>query len=173
MQYRNYSVKVTNGSNIVIGNTGVDFFRNNVSAGCAFKIQDESVVYTISSVVPPVLDYSASTGYITGQHVRYSNGSIYRAIRSVPAGGDPSNTFYWVVVSATDLPILYLSAPYSGASKESALYQITRDFTPNFGFAEINIGDQDWPVHLTQETIRKIDTVLAQLKARIDAHGIA
>lgn len=64
-----------------------------------------------------------------------------------------------------------LSTPFLGTTNVSAQYQITTDFTPNFGLAEVNVGDQDWPIHLTNETIRKIDQILAGLKAGVTFKG--
>jgi len=58
---------------------------------------------------------------------------------------------------------LTLTAPYKGSTAYNVQYQVTTDYTPNFGFAEVNVGDQDWPVHLTTNTIRKIDQVLGGL----------
>ena len=64
------------------------------------------------------------------------------------------------VVSDTQLT---LSANYSGNSITNTQYQITRDYTPNLELAEVHTGDQDWPVHLTQQTLRRIDALLGHL----------
>lgn len=71
--------------------------------------------------------------------------------------GDP---VVYTIASVTDDTHLVLSAPYQGATAVDQQYQITRDYTPNFGLAEICAGDQDWHIHLTQEVIRKLDTLL-------------
>lgn len=72
--------------------------------------------------------------------------------------GDDS--VYTVAAVSADYQ-LQLSAPYEGATASDQQYQITRDYTPNFKLAEINTNDQDWPVHLTQQVIRRIDAILA------------
>jgi len=54
-----------------------------------------------------------------------------------------------------------LSAPFMGTTAAGVQYQITTDFTANFGFSEVNAGDQDWATHLTQGMIRKVDATLA------------
>jgi hypothetical protein len=64
-----------------------------------------------------------------------------------------------------------LSVNYAGSGESGAEYQITRDFTPNYNLAEINVGDKDWPYHLTQETIRPIDSALANLSAAVGISG--
>lgn len=54
-----------------------------------------------------------------------------------------------------------ISPAYEGATATGVQYQITKDFTPNLGLTEINMGDVDWPHHLTIGVIRKLDTLLA------------
>ncbi|BCS54052.1 tail fiber domain-containing protein [Geobacter sp. SVR] len=69
----------------------------------------------------------------------------------------------YTVSEVTDDTTFILSVPFAEASTSSIQYQVTRDYTPNFGLAEINVGDQDWPTHLTQQTIRKIDAALGAI----------
>lgn len=58
-----------------------------------------------------------------------------------------------------------ISPAYEGATATGVQYQITKDFTPNLGLTEINMGDVDWPHHLTIGVIRKLDTLLANTTA--------
>ena len=70
------------------------------------------------------------------------------------------------VVSDTQLT---LASPYQGDTASAVAYRISRDFTPNYNLAELSKGDADWPVILTVETIRKLDSIIAGLEARIAA----
>lgn len=56
---------------------------------------------------------------------------------------------------------ILISPNYAGATAEGVEYQIQRDFTPNLSLAEMNSGDDDWPHHITDGVIRKLDTILA------------
>src|SRR5574337_714021 len=56
---------------------------------------------------------------------------------------------------------ILVSPDYAGADAEGVEYQIQRDFTPNLGLAEMNSGDDDWPHHITDGVIRKLDILLA------------
>ena len=76
--------------------------------------------------------------------------------------GDP---VIYTIASVTDDNTLVLSAPFQGVTNAVAQYQITTSYTSNLGLAEIDAGDQDWAVHLTQEVIRKLDTVVGSLVA--------
>jgi hypothetical protein len=69
----------------------------------------------------------------------------------------------YTIASVTSDNVLVLSAPFQGTTGSSKQYQITRDYTATHGLAEINVGDQDWPIHLTQEVIRKIDAKLPEI----------
>lgn len=69
------------------------------------------------------------------------------------------NVVYQVAAVNSDTQ-LTLSSNYAGATRGGLNYQITRDFTPHLGLAEISTGDIDWPYHLTQEVIRKLDTII-------------
>lgn len=69
----------------------------------------------------------------------------------------------YTVASIPDATTLYLTAPYQGSTASLVRYQVTCDYTPNLGLAEVNIGDQDWPVHLTQQVLRKLDSYLGKL----------
>jgi hypothetical protein len=79
---------------------------------------------------------------------------------------DPADLFkvkdenvIYQVGSVTDATHLELSAPYVGTTRSGELYQVTRDFTPNFLFPEVSAGDIDWPANMTK-ALRMIDTVL-------------
>ncbi len=73
------------------------------------------------------------------------------------------NAIYQIldVDSDVDGEFLKISPVYQGVTATGVEYQITRDYTPNKSFTEINAGDVDWPYHLTQGVIRKLDTLLA------------
>ncbi len=107
-QYKTGTVSVTNGAAVITG-SGTQFLAN-ATAGNAFKILGDPVVYQVAAV-------------------------------------------------SNDL-LINLSAPYAGPTQVNVGYQITRDYTANFGLAEISPNDVDWPTHLTVETIRKIDACL-------------
>lgn len=94
------------------------------------------------------------------------------------ANVSPGNSFkikdspvVYIVASVTSDLVLHLSTPYQGPTGTSQQYQITRDFTTNFGFAEVHAGDQDWPSHLTQQTIKKIDEVLGTFSSGFTFKG--
>jgi len=55
---------------------------------------------------------------------------------------------------------LTITPAYSGENIISGEYQISRDWTPTLELQEINPGDIDWPIHLTTNVIRRIDTLL-------------
>lgn len=69
------------------------------------------------------------------------------------------NVVYTVASVDSDTQIK-LSVNYEGTTSSGSSYQISTSFTPNSNFYEVNIGDKDWPIHLTQNTIRKIDAEL-------------
>lgn len=73
------------------------------------------------------------------------------------------NALYQILGVDSDIngEFLKISPVYQGVTASGVEYQITRDFTPNKSFTEINAGDVDWPYHLTQGVIRKLDTLLA------------
>lgn len=54
-----------------------------------------------------------------------------------------------------------LASNYAGSTDTNLDYEISTDFTPNYNLYEPSAGDKDWPILLTQKTIRKIDTQLA------------
>ena len=56
-----------------------------------------------------------------------------------------------------------LTANYAGVTGSGLEYQITRDFTVNCNIAEVSDGDIDVAYHLTQETVRKIDAIIAKI----------
>ena len=68
---------------------------------------------------------------------------------------DGSDVIY-TVASITGDSDLTLSSNYVGPVGSGIQYQITRDFTPNYNFAEIHRGDYDWPIIVTQ-SLRDID----------------
>jgi len=70
------------------------------------------------------------------------------------------NVIYTVGTVVGDTEIT-LSSIYLGATATGQSYQITRDFTPNYGFTEVTSGDRDWPYHITAGFIRAVDTLLA------------
>lgn len=109
---------------------------------------------------------SGSVSVTNGSNTVTGNGTTFTgnvvAGNSFKVKGDPVLYTIASVVSATSLT---LTANYSGVTATGQQYQIARDFTPNYKFEEINVGDdQDWPIHLTQGTIRKIDTTLASIQ---------
>lgn len=69
---------------------------------------------------------------------------------------------YNIIAVNTDEQIR-ISPAYAGVTATGVLYQITKDFTPNLGLTEMNMGDVDWPHHLTIGVIRKLDTLLANI----------
>jgi hypothetical protein len=73
------------------------------------------------------------------------------------------------IVSDTELT---LTAPYAGDDQSGVNYRITRDFTTNYGLAEISKGDADWMTILNVETVRKIDTALANFEVRQTTEGV-
>ena len=66
-----------------------------------------------------------------------------------------------------------LTSSYVGATLSAADYSITTDWTPNFVIGEIFYGDRDWPIHLTVNTIRKIDSILAAKFQTVQSKSIA
>lgn len=70
----------------------------------------------------------------------------------------------YTVASVNSDTSITLSANYAGSTGSGKEYIIGRDFTTNHGLTEINPGDVDWPTHLTEGVIRKLDTLLAGLK---------
>jgi len=66
---------------------------------------------------------------------------------------------WYTVASITSDTELELSAPYAGATESSASCVITRDFTPNYNFPELDLGDVDWHDVFTF-AVRKIDEKL-------------
>ena len=73
------------------------------------------------------------------------------------------NAIYQILDVDSDVngEFLKISPVYQGVTAAGVEYQVTRDFTPNKSFVEINAGDVDWPYHLTQGVIRKLDSLLA------------
>jgi hypothetical protein len=65
----------------------------------------------------------------------------------------------YTVLSVESTTSLTLSATYTGTTAAGASYQITVDFTDNYGFREVSAGDREWPWHLTQ-TLRAIDSAI-------------
>ena len=72
-----------------------------------------------------------------------------------------SDTVVYQIASVVSDTEITLSAPYAGPTQSNMGYQITRDYTVNFGLAEVSPNDVDWPTHLTVETIRRVDEILA------------
>jgi hypothetical protein len=67
----------------------------------------------------------------------------------------------YVVASVDSDTQITLSAVYTGTGASSLSYQIVRDFTATLELMELYPGDRDWPIHLTLETIRKLETLFA------------
>jgi len=65
----------------------------------------------------------------------------------------------YTVLSITSNSDLTLTAVYAGTPASDIVYQITRDFTPNYNFPEVHSGDLSWPLILTQ-ALNDIDTEL-------------
>jgi len=110
------------------------------------------------------LQYNLYTVSVTNNSAVVTGAAGTKFLTKVAVGNSfkikHSPVVYQVASISSDTS-LTLSTPYAGATESNVQYQVTTDYTANFGLAEINIGDQDWPVHLTVETIRKIDTILA------------
>jgi len=66
------------------------------------------------------------------------------------------------VISVDSNTQIKISPNYAGISVAGSAYQITTDWTPNLGLAEIHAGDSEFAFHLTQEVIRKIDARIGQ-----------
>ncbi len=82
------------------------------------------------------------------------------------------NALYTIANVSGESQIL-LTSPYNGSGEISCEYQIVRDRTANLGLTEIYAGDIDWPWHLTEGVIRKLDTYLSKygrvtLEANVD-----
>lgn len=120
------------------------------------------------------MQYSLYTVSVTKGSNIVTGGTGTKFLTNVKAGNafkvknDPN--IYQVAAVNSDTEIA-LTSPYLGATAYNVQYQITTDYTPNFGLAEINIGDQDWPVHLTVETIRKIDSILGGISTGLTFIG--
>jgi len=69
------------------------------------------------------------------------------------------NALYSVIAVDSDTQIR-ISPNYAGATVSGAQYQISKDFTPNLGLAEIETGDSEFAFHLTHEVIRKLDAAI-------------
>ena len=78
----------------------------------------------------------------------------------------------YTIASVVTTTTLLLSAAWASGTVTNQTYQITTDYTPNFEFAELNVGDKDWPVHMTQEFIRPLDTVLQEQKDTMIGHNL-
>ena len=76
------------------------------------------------------------------------------------------NALYNVIAVDSDTQIR-ISPNYAGASVSGAQYQISKDFTPNLGLAEIETGDSEFAFHLTHEVIRKLDAAIPDYTAAL------
>lgn len=74
------------------------------------------------------------------------------------------NALYEIGSVNSDTQITLVS-PYVGETKSLVYYIISKDYTPNMKFAEVNIGDSDWPFLLTSQVIRKIDSLFNSLSS--------
>ncbi|MGM0613305.1 MAG: hypothetical protein ACQESM_07330, partial [Bacteroidota bacterium] len=57
---------------------------------------------------------------------------------------------------------LYINTDWQAGDVQSQPYVITTEFTPNYNFPEIHLGDRDWPSILTK-SLRKIDSLVYQI----------
>ena len=69
------------------------------------------------------------------------------------------NALYNVIAVDSDTQIR-ISPNYAGTTVAGSQYQISKDFTPNLGLAEIETGDSEFAFHLTHEVIRKLDAAI-------------
>ena len=109
--------------------------------------------------------------YITGT-VAVTNGSNVvtgtntKFLANVSVGNSfkiyRENVVYQIASVDSDTQ-LTLSSNYAGATASDLNYQITTDFTSNLQLSEVNPGDLDWAYHLTEESLRKLDTLLSFL----------
>jgi hypothetical protein len=113
--------------------------------------------YTVNSV-----NITNSTNTVTGNSTEFIGANAL--LPNVKPGDSfkiEGDEVIYTISSVPSNTSLTLSTSYVGPTVINALYQIARDFTPNLGLAEINPGDRDWAIHLTNGTIRRIDTLLA------------
>ena len=66
------------------------------------------------------------------------------------------------IISVDSDTQIKISPNYAGISVAGSSYQLTTDWTPNLGLAEIHAGDSEFAFHLTQEVIRKLDARIGQ-----------
>lgn len=72
---------------------------------------------------------------------------------------DRENVLYQIAIINSDTNITLVSN-YAGATRTGKNYQITVDYTPNYELEEWWAGDRDIEYHITNGTIREIDTLL-------------
>lgn len=70
------------------------------------------------------------------------------------------NAIYNITAVDSDT-LIHINPAYAGNTVSASLFDITSDFTPNLNLTEINTGDADWPYHLTEGVIRKVDQYLS------------
>jgi len=56
---------------------------------------------------------------------------------------------------------LELSVNYGGSSGSGKEYRISKDYSPNYNLYEPDFYDEDWPILLKHDLVRKVDAVLA------------
>lgn len=110
-----------------------------------------------------------SVNVTSGSNVVTGNGTLWDTNNAVLVGDafkvEGFQTTYEVASVDSDTQITLVSN-YGEATETYQPYQITRDFTTNYSFREINKGDKDWPFHYTH-AIRAIDTQMKLLADRI------
>lgn len=80
------------------------------------------------------------------------------------------NAIYQIIAVVSDTQIT-ISPAYAGTTASTLTYQITRDFTPNLGLAELSPSDVDWTYHFNQEVVRKLDQLKASVPATATSSG--
>ena len=94
-----------------------------------------------------------SSATVTGSGTAWLNNVSVGDIFKVASEWD----IYTVADIVSDTEIT-LSTDYTGVTDSDLSYQIVRDFTPTLELMELYPGDRDWTIHLTLQTIRKIES---------------
>lgn len=111
-----------------------------------------------------------SVNATNGSNVITGNGTLWDTNNAVQVGDafkvSGFQTTYEIASVDSDNRIT-LTSNYGEATASYLSYQITRDFTINYGFREISKGDKEWPFHYTH-AIRAIDDRMKLLADRIE-----
>ncbi len=102
---------------------------------------------------------------VIGASTDWQNEITLPAIFKVDLDGE-STISVASVMSATRIQ---LAANYGGSTNSGLSYMVMRSFTTNRGFWRPLQGDYDFAEILSQETIDKIDTDIANILSRLDA----